>query len=80
MKSFHFNKVVEEDGSIHLSGLPPHREVEVVILDRDGLSIEFQNWLDDIRTRHPFAKMSKEEILTILRNTREEVAAERHAS
>jgi hypothetical protein len=80
MKSFHFNKVVEKDGSIHLSGLPPHQEVEVVILERDGLAVEFQNWLDDIRTRHPLAKKSKEEVLAILRNTREEVSAERNAS
>jgi hypothetical protein len=80
MKTYHFNKVVEKDGSILLSGLPPHQEVEVVILDRNELTKEMQDWFKDIRSRHPFAKMSKEEILTILRTTREEVSAERHAS
>ena len=36
-------------------------------------------WLGDIRARHPFAKMSKQEILEVLRRTRETVWAERHA-
>jgi hypothetical protein len=80
MKTYHFNTVVETDGSVRLSGLPPHKEVEVVVLERAGLSVEMQNWLSDIRARHPFAKMSKEEILTILRRTRETVWAERHAN
>jgi hypothetical protein len=38
---------------------------------------EWQDWMNDIRSRHPFAKMSKEEILIILRKTREEVSTER---
>lgn len=80
MKTYHFNKVVEKDGSIRLSGLPPHQEVEVVILEREGLTREMQDWFNDIRSRHPFAKLSREEILEILRTTREEVSAERHAS
>jgi hypothetical protein len=80
MKTYHFNAVVEMDGSVHLSGLPPYKEVEIVVLDRAGLSEEMQNWLRDLRNRHPFAKMSKEEILTVLRSTRVIVSAERHES
>jgi hypothetical protein len=70
---------VETDGSVHLSSLPPQKEVEIVVLERASLSEEMQNWLDDIRGRHPFAKMSKEEILEILRQTRKTVWNERHA-
>jgi hypothetical protein len=78
MKTYRFNTTVEKDGSVHLSGLPPHQEVEIVILERAGLSQEVQEWLGDIRSRHPFAKMSKEEILKLLRQTRETVWDERH--
>jgi allophanate hydrolase subunit 1 len=30
-----------------------------------------EDWLTDLRARHPFAKMSKEEILKALRETRD---------
>lgn len=80
MKSYRYSTVVERDGSVHLSGLPPQAEVEIVVLERTNLSEEMQNWLDDVQARHPFAKMSKEEILEILRQTRETVWAERHES
>ena len=80
METYHFRKVVEMDGSVSLSGLPPHKEVEIVVLERADLPEEMQSWLSDIRGRHPFAKMSKEEILKALRRTREIVWAERHAS
>jgi hypothetical protein len=80
MKTYYFNTVVETDGSIRLSGLPPAKEVEIVVLERTDLPEEMQQWLSDIRTRHPFAKMSKEEILEMLRQTREAVSAARHAS
>jgi hypothetical protein len=80
MKAYHFNTVVEKDGSVHLSGLPPQTEVEIIVLERTDLPEELQQWLHDIRARHPFAKMSKEEILKTLRQTRETVWSERHAS
>jgi hypothetical protein len=78
MKSYRFRTVVEPDGSVHLSGLPPEQEVEIVVLERPVLPAEMQEWLDDVRARHPFARISKEEILEALRQTREIVWAERH--
>ena len=80
MKTYHFSTVVETDGSVHLSGLPPHKEVEVVVLERTESSEAMRNWFSDIRTRHPFAKMSKAEILEALRSTREAVWVKRHES
>ena len=80
METYHFKEVVETDGSVRLLGLPPSKEVEIVVLERTQLPEEIQQWLSDIRVRHPFAKMSKEEILKTLRRTRETVWAERHAS
>ena len=68
------------DGSVLLSGLPPHKEVEIIVLEKTDLPKEIQNWLSDIRIRHPFAKMSKEKILKILRRTRETLWVERYAS
>lgn len=80
MKSYHFDTIVENDGSVHLKGLPPRQQVEIVVLARPALPDELQNWLEDIRGRHPFAKMSKNEILEVLRQTREDVWAERYES
>ena len=80
MEAYHFKTTVAADGSIVLSGLPASREVEIVVIERKGLSNEMQAWFQDIRTRHPFAKMSKEEILQALRKTRETVWAEQHAN
>jgi hypothetical protein len=79
VETYHFKTVVEMDGSVRLSGLPPQKEVEIVVLERAELSEEMQSWLGDIRARHPFAKMSKQEILEVLRRTRETAWAERHA-
>ena len=79
METYHFTAVVETDGSVHLSGLPPRKEVEIVVLEGADLPEEMRGWLIDIRARHPFATMSKEEILKTLRRTRETVWAERHA-
>ena len=66
---------METDGSVRLNGLPPRQQVEIVVLERPALPYELQTWLQDIRGRHPFAKMSKEEILQSLRRTREDVWA-----
>jgi len=79
METFHFKEIVAMDGSVRLFGLPPAKEVEIVVLERTGLPEEIQHWLSDIRDRHPFAKMSKDEILKALRRTRETVWGERHA-
>jgi hypothetical protein len=78
MKTYHFNTVVQDDGSVQLSGLPPKTPVEIVVWESADLSDEMEQWLHDVRTRHPFARMSKEEILERLRQTREAVWAERH--
>lgn len=80
MKTYHFETVVERDGSVRLSGLPPSQQVEVVVLERSGELGELQEWLRDVRQRHPFATMSKDEILESLRQTRAAVWTERHAS
>lgn len=80
MEVYHFKTTVEKDGSVVLSGLPPSQTVEIVVVEQNGASDEMRAWFQDIRTRHPFAKMSKAEILKALRNTRETVWAERHAN
>jgi hypothetical protein len=82
MKAYHFRKTVDVDGTIHLSDLPPYKEVEIVVLypESSDWQAEFERWLADIRTRHPLARMSKADILNELRKTREDVWAERHAN
>ena len=78
MKTYHFDTVVERDGSVRLSGLPPQQQVEIVVMERAVVPDDLQKWLLEIRTRHPFAHMSKEEVLDALRQTRAEVWAERN--
>lgn len=81
MKAYHFRKVVGVDGSILLSDLPPHQEVEIVVLQPEPTDPppEIRQWLADIRQRHPFAKMSKAEILQVLRESRDAAWTERYA-
>ena len=53
-------------------------EVEIVALypELADWQVEFKRWSADIRTRHPFARMNKADILKELRRTREIVWAE----
>lgn len=78
MKVYHFRKTVDVNGTIQLSDLPPYKEVEIVVLypELADWQAEFKRWSADIRTRHPFAKMNKADILKELRRTREIVWAE----
>ena len=75
MRTFNFKRFVDNEGRLTLSGLPPSTEVAIVVIEPD-LS-ERQKHLRDFTHRlsktHPFAKMSKEEVLERLRQTREEV-------
>jgi hypothetical protein len=81
MKTYHFRKVVDIDGSVTLSDLPPHQEVEIVVVSPEPSDLPegIESWLEDIRARHAFARMSKKNILKLLRETRDVVWAERHA-
>ncbi len=38
-----------------------------------------KRWFEEVRKEHPFAKMTKEEVLIQLRKTREEMWDEEHA-
>jgi hypothetical protein len=78
MSTYHFKTVVASDGTVNLSDLPPHTEVEILVMEHPVQSEEVQTWLADLRARHPFAKMNKQEILEVLRYTRELVWVERH--
>jgi len=86
MQTYHFDEVVSDEGVVMLSGLPPQTKVTVVVVNPESFDWEkeMDAWMLDIRQRHPFAKMNKEEILKRLRQTREEVYEEdyghRHAN
>ena len=81
MKTHHFKQVIDSDGTITLSGLPAYKEVEIIVMypEQYDLEEEMKRWFEDVSKRHPFAKMSEEEILKELRRTREIVWEERHA-
>ncbi len=82
MSRYYFRKVVDADGSIVLSGLPPSQEVQVIVVGQDRKGKEFaeemRSLIERVWATHPFAQMSEEEIVKKLRETREVVAAERH--
>ncbi|MCP4104172.1 MAG: hypothetical protein GY749_01320 [Desulfobacteraceae bacterium] len=82
MKTYHLKKKTDSHGLITISELPPYQEVEVIVIcaEQTDLQAEMKQWFDDIRKYHPFAKMSKNEILESLRITRETVWNERHES
>ena len=87
MKTYHFQDIVNSEGKVtlSLSGLPPHKKVEIVVLypETQDAQEEMKLWLEEIRQEHPFRKMKKEEILVEIRKNREEVYDElysdRHA-
>ena len=74
MQTYHFDEVVNDQGVITLSGLPPLTKVAIVVIHPEPFDWgkEMDAWRKEMQN-HPFAKMSKEEILAKLRQTREEV-------
>ncbi|MDM8520209.1 hypothetical protein QUF64_09185 [Anaerolineales bacterium HSG6] len=85
MQTYHFDEVVSDEGVVMLSGLPPLAQVAIVVIHPEPFDWkkEMKAWRQEMK-KHPFAKMSKEEILAKLRQTREEVYEEvyghRHAN
>ena len=81
MKTLHWTKRVAADGSVLLADLPPQAEVEIVVVYPDPADqrANLERWFADVRRDHPFATLSKDEILAALRETREQVWNERNA-
>lgn len=78
MQTYHFDEIVDHDGVVTLAGLPPLAQVAIVVINPEPFDWqeEMELWMQDIRQRHPFAKMSKAEIMERLRETREQVYEE----
>ena len=78
MKTVILNERIGSDGSLLLTDLPPDQDVMVVVKPKINgtrtmaILAELQESMRD----HPFASMTREEILEVLRRTREEVARE----
>ena len=87
MKTYHFQDIVNSEGNVtlSLSGLPPYKKVEILVLypEPEDKQKEMKLWFEEVRQGHPFKQMTKAEILVKLRKTREEVYDElyrdRHA-
>ena len=79
MKTVILNERIGSDGSLTLTDLPPDQDVMVVVQPRNGntnLADDWAQWFVEVRQTHDFASMTREEILEVLRRTREEVARE----
>ena len=74
MQTYHFDEVVNHEGVVTLSGLPPLEKVAIVVIRPESFDWEkeMDEWTREMQD-HPFAQMSKEEILAHLRQTRDEV-------
>jgi hypothetical protein len=66
----------KEGGMLSVSGLPCYKENDVEDSEFLDWQKELDRWLADIRSRHPFASMNKNDILRELRKTREMVSSE----
>ncbi|MCB9077338.1 MAG: hypothetical protein H6631_07085 [Anaerolineaceae bacterium] len=75
MQTYHFTEVVGDDGTVTLSGLPPLTEVAIVVINPE-LSTwpqRMEQLMQAVQTDHPFTRMSRDEIMQQLRETRESV-------
>jgi len=75
MQTHNFKKFVNKEGEVTLSGLPPSTQVAIVVIEPDLSERQkfLRDFTRDFSQNHPFAKMSREEVLERLRQTREEV-------
>lgn len=86
MQTYHFKEIVNGQGEVTLSGLPPFTEVAIVVIKPEPFDWQerMNNFMDKLQENHPLAKMSQEDILIELRKTREKVYDElygdRHAN
>ena len=80
MKTIQLKTKVASDGSVHLTNLPPDKEVEVTIAEPFDWPKEFKQWQKDFQTRDPFKGMTKEQVLEKLRESREKIYYERHGN
>jgi len=78
MQTYHFKELVNSEGQVTISGLPPLTEVAIVVMHPEltDWQARMKQLMDDLQHNHPFARMSQEEIVRQLRKTRDEVYAD----
>ncbi|MBP8250785.1 MAG: hypothetical protein KAX40_00365 [Herpetosiphon sp.] len=71
---------VADDGSIQVQGLEPRTAVKIIIqpIALNDWKHELDAIFADVRKHHPFTTMSHEDVLAVLRQTREVVAEEQY--
>jgi len=75
MQTYHFDEiVVNNDGVVTIAGLPPLAKVAVMVINPEPFDWQetMRQWITEMK-RHPFAQMSKQEILERLRQSREKI-------
>ncbi len=86
MQTYHFDEIiVNNDGVVTIAGLPPLAKVAVLVINPEPFDWQetMQQWIAEMK-HHPFAQMSKQEIVERLRQSREKIYEEdyghRHAN
>ena len=86
MQTYHYDEIVANNqGVVTIAGLPPLAKVSVMVISPKPLDWQetMQQWIEEMKG-HPFAKMSKREILERLQQSREKIYQEdyehRHAN
>lgn len=79
MEMRYYTTTVADDGSATVADLPPQTMVNIVVLyeETNDLSVELRKIADSLHD-HPFMRMTKDEILAALRQTRDEVWEEQY--
>ncbi len=78
MQTYHFKEIVNSEGTVTLSGLPPLTEVAIVVIHPklSDWQVRMKQLMDELQQSHPFSTMSEEDILQHLRQIRDEVYEE----
>ncbi|OQY47948.1 MAG: hypothetical protein B6242_03665 [Anaerolineaceae bacterium 4572_78] len=84
MQTYHFDEFVNDEGIVTLTGLPPSTKVAILVIRPEPFDWqkEIKEWIEEMK-QHPFAQMSKEEVMACLRQSRDKIYEEdygyRHA-
>ncbi len=79
MQTRHYSTRISDDGTVLVEGLPPNTAAEVIVLYRDPDDLlQTIDTIAETLKDHPFKTMSKEEISTVLRETREQLWNEQY--
>ena len=74
----HFTETVTEYGTVTMAGLPPDEKIDIAVSKSGHGAGLLRQLSEEFKKTSPLARMGDEEVLTYLKQTREEVWNERY--